>query len=127
MKLIIDTNILIDYSKGYTKLLSSLLENQFKNQVELYVNPVIVAEFFTDRTLRSMHKLATAHEFINLFKVVDLTKQTGLLAGEFLRQKYVLYLADALISASCILVKAQLVTRNTSDFAKVPGLVFYKV
>jgi len=56
-KILVDTNVLIDYTNGCSQKLEFLIEDQKNGKVNLYVNPVIVAEFFTDRNLKNKNEL----------------------------------------------------------------------
>jgi predicted nucleic acid-binding protein len=53
MKIFVDTNIIIDFTKGYTKVLKTLFEKKIKGELELYINPIIVAEFLNDQSLKN--------------------------------------------------------------------------
>lgn len=125
IKVLVDTDLLIDYSKGHSRFLEKLLQKQLKGELELYVNPIVVAEFFTDRGLKDKKKLVKAHEFFHLFGVIDINKKIGLLAGEFLRENRTSFLGDALIAATCICEGLQLATGNKKHFTKVSRLEFY--
>lgn len=57
MKVFVDTNIIIDYTKGFGKELFDLLEKQEKKEVEIFINPIVVAEFFNDKNLKNNKKL----------------------------------------------------------------------
>ena len=46
VKIFVDNNIIIDYTKGLGKDLPEILRKQDKGEVEIFVNPIIVAEFF---------------------------------------------------------------------------------
>lgn len=125
INILVDTDILIDYSKGHDKLLESLLEKQNNNELELWINPVIIAEFFNDIHLKNKDLFDNAVEFISLFRVAQISKKTGLLAGEILREEKTSFLGDALIAATCISEKLLLATGNKKHFSKIPGLKFY--
>lgn len=51
--LLVDTNVLIDYSKGKSQLLGEHLASK---DWQLAVNPVIVAEFVNDKQLVNQEK-----------------------------------------------------------------------
>lgn len=122
----VDTDILIDYSKGHSRFLETLLAGQDRGDIELIINPVVVAEFTTDRSLRDAKKLSQAEEFLQLFLLKEITKSVGLVAGELLRDGHVGSLGDAMIAATCIVYKLLLATRNTKHFSKTPKLEFYQ-
>lgn len=117
--LLVDTNVLIDYSKGKSQLLGEHLASK---DWQLAVNPVIVAEFVNDKQLVNQEKKKQAKEFIGLFSHIDLNKKIGFKAGELIRTWQVDYLGDALIAATCLIEKMALLTRNEKHFKKVKGL-----
>ena len=117
--LLVDTNILIDFSKGQSQLLGKYLTAE---EWQLAVNPVIVAEFVNDQWLVNPERKRKAEEFIDLFAHVDLTKKIGFKTGELIRTGQADYLGDALIAATCLTGKMPLLTRNQKHFKKVKGL-----
>lgn len=125
LKVLVDTDVLIDYSKGFAGILEELFEKQTKVQVELLVNPVIIAEFYTDKKLKNKRRREKVGEFLRFFKIVNISGKTGSLAGELLRENRVPFLGDALIAATAITEKLKLATRNKKHFRNVPDLEFY--
>lgn len=126
IQILVDTDILIDYSKGHSRFLEALLTGQERGNMELFINPVVVAEFMTDRTLRDEKKHLQASEFLQLFSLKDVTKSVGFAAGKLLREGHVLFLGDAMIAATCVVNNFQLATRNIRHFNKVPSLLIYQ-
>lgn len=125
LKILVDTDVLIDYSKGFAGILEELFEKQAKSQVELFINPVIIAEFYTDKKLKNKQGRDKAGEFLSFFKVINISEKIGARAGELLRENRVLFLGDALIAATAITEKLKLATRNKKHFQNVQGLEFY--
>ena len=123
----IDTNILIDFSKGYDSILSTLRERQLKGKVELYINPIVIAEFFCDLQLNDPKKYSQAEAFIQFFNFLPITKEIGVLTAELLRNKTVQYMADALIASTCLVHSLTLCTRNKKHFREVKNLQFEKI
>lgn len=124
-EIFVDTDILIDYSKGYSQLLRNLLLDQEKGEVELFINPIVIAEFLTDRALVHEAKLRKAEEFLAFFSLKEITKQIGIVAGELLRKGMVDYLGDSMIAATCVVHKLHLATRNAKHFRKVHQIQFH--
>lgn len=120
--ILVDTNILIDYSKGKSIFLKNLLEEQLAGRIKLFVNPVIISEFFTDKSLKNQAKYTNALEFISNFSVVEINKQLGILSGKLRRVKDIDYIADALIAATCLENEFKLATRNQKHFSKIKKL-----
>lgn len=121
-KILVDTDILIDYSKGYDRFLGALLGKQTKGEVELFVTPVTITEFMTDTSLTDTKRREKAVAFLDLFTVKETGRVIGLLAGQFLREGKTEYLGDSMIAASAISVGMSLATRNHKHFKNIPGL-----
>jgi len=124
-KILIDTDVLINYTNGYSKELEGLLQDQRNNKAQLFINPVIIGEFCNDKNLSDKQKASQTIEFLNLFTVVNVTKETGILAGELLRKEKIPFLADAFITATCVQFNLQLYTNNKKDFKKVKKLKLF--
>lgn len=125
-KVFIDTNIIIDYTKGYGKDLLNLFALQEENQSELFVNPIVLAEFYADRNLLTKKNLLRINSLFQMFSIVNLSKEIGLLAGKLLRTEQILFIADALIAATCLQHDLLLATNNKKDFSRVKNLRLFK-
>jgi len=124
-KILVDTDVLIDFSKGKNLLLKDLFILQKQGKTSLYITPVNVTEFLNDTLLENVKKLDESMEFLENFKIAKLGKQSGVLAGKYLRLGKTSYLGDALIGASCVESGLVLATRNKKHFEKIPNLKFY--
>ena len=124
VKVLVDSDILIDYSKGWGVDLEKVLTNPAQ---EAYITPVNIAEFLNDKNLKSKNKYAQALEFLRSFLVEGADRSVGEKTGELLRSKQIDYLGDALIAAVCLEKDMQLMTRNVKHFKRVKGLKFYGV
>lgn len=125
-KIFVDTNVLIDYSKGKIGSLGKLLSDQNEGKVGLFVNPVVISEFFTDENVNESKVLKKANSFIGLFGTLSISREEGILSGKLMRNKEVGLIGDALIAATCLVADLKLLTRNQKHFKKVPKLKFYK-
>jgi len=123
----IDTNILIDYSKGFGTKLKPLLDEQKENLVHLYINPIIIIEYMNDYNLINKEKVLKAEKFLQNFILIDVNKNIAYITTNLLRTKQISYIGDALISATCLDNGLELMTNNQKDFKKVKGLNFYKI
>ncbi len=121
----IDTNVLIDYSKGFDKKLKPLLEKQKENLVHLYINIIIIIEYMNDYNLTNKEKVLKAEKFLQNFTLIDVNKTVAYITANLLRTKQISYIGDALISATCLDNKLKLMTNNQKDFKKVKSLKFW--
>lgn len=125
-KVFVDTNIIIDFTKGHNKLLKELFDKQKRGVLELYINPIIVTELFNDKSLKDKEKEIKAKEFLSFFNFVSLNKETGIIVGRLLRNNQVSYLAQGFIAASCLQHNLLLATNNKKDFNRIRELRFYE-
>jgi len=121
IKVSIDTDILIDYSKDRDTVLDKLLSEKI---AELYINPVVIAEFLADQNLVSQKKLDEALDFLSRFKMMNINKKIGMETGRIMRKVPSLNWKDAMIAACCLVENSRLATRNQKHFNKITGLKF---
>lgn len=124
-KIFVDTDIIISFTKGHLFFLRELIEKQNNNLIKLNINPVVVAEFFTDKNLRNNNNYLQAEMFFQNFEILSINKRTGLIAGQLLRDSKTNAIGDALIASTCLENKLELFTNNQKDFKKVKGLRFF--
>ena len=123
----VDTNIIIDFTKGFDNNLNNLINLQKQNLVGIWVNPIVITEFFNDKSLKNKNNFDRSNKLFNFFKIVNLTGKIGFLAGEILRTNQVNFTADALIAATCLNNNLELVTNSVKDFKKVKSLKFFRL
>lgn len=126
-KIVVDTNILIDYAHGYAKWLEEFLSLDQKG-VDLILPTIVIAEYFTSTALENTHEIAVADKTFALFAKQDFTEDIAKILGTMLRRKthaLSANLADLIIAATALHLDAKLATRNTSDFANIPNLRFF--
>ena len=124
-KILIDTDVLINYSFGFNKKLNELIKKQNNNELQLYTNPIIIAEFLNNKKLDKKKDLIHTEEFLDEFNSVIITKETARIVGGLLRKQTIPFLADAFIAASCLQFNLQLYTNNKKDFRKVRKLKLF--
>jgi len=123
----VDTNVLIDYSKGFGTKLKPLLSEQKENLVHLYINPIIIIEYMNDYNLTNKEKVLKAKKFFQNFILIDVNKNIAYITANLLRTKQISYIGDALIAATCLENKLELMTNNQKDFKKVRKLKFFNI
>jgi len=122
-KLLVNTDVLIDFSKGKSEILKELFNLALQSKVILYITPVNIAEFLNDAFLLEREdKLSEAVAFLDNFKIQPVEKKSGILAGQYLRERKTEYVADAMIAACCVTGDLKLATRNKKHFKRVKDL-----
>ena len=66
-RVLVDTNIIINFGRGDTDLLLKLVEIQERREIELYVNDIVIAEYFAGLEMRSIKRYMWARDMFNSF------------------------------------------------------------
>ncbi len=123
-KIIIDTNILIDYANGYAKWLDDLLSSK-NSSAKLILPTIVIAEYFTSISLENNDDAEIADKTFSLFVKQDLNESIAKILGAIMRHKTYspgAGVSDLIIAATSIYLDAELATNNKKDFAKIPDL-----
>lgn len=120
---VLDTNILIDNVHGFAPWLNDLLKKS--QEYRLVVPTIGVAEYFTAGEIETADGREKSKNYLAVFEIVDLTFEIAEVLGQILRHKTYppgANMADLIIASTSIYLKAELATKNNSDFAKIPNL-----
>jgi predicted nucleic acid-binding protein len=113
----VDTNILIYYSAGDSKVIDFFETN--KNSI-FYLPTIVIAEFLSYPLITE----GDQEKFKNFSRqttLINLDHTVAKLSAD-IRKHYKLKLADAIIASSALTSNSSLVTRNVRDFSKIPSL-----
>lgn len=126
MKLVVDTSILIDYFRNGDKW--EKLVREAKDEVEYYIPTIVIFELFSGHSSRQAHKSAEIREFLENFRIIELTESIATKAGKLFRDVTKnIDLADYIIAASALEVNGTIVTLNRKHFEQIPLLQLYPV
>jgi predicted nucleic acid-binding protein len=114
VKVLIDTNILIDYLNQIKSA---------KKELEKYSNKAISVITWMEVMVGASSEVEDlTKKFLNQFKLININQEISVRAVE-LRKKYRIKLPDAIVWASAEIEGRILVTRNFKDFSKdEPGI-----
>jgi predicted nucleic acid-binding protein len=121
--LLVDTNILIDYSNGYGDELKNLFELQKKGLAHLLVNPIVVMEYLIGIYEKDIEN---ALGFLSQFDSIPITIPMGILASKLVQKRIGSFWKDALIATCCIEEDLSLATKNVKHFNDIKGLKLYE-
>lgn len=121
---ILDTNIIIDHLRLWSKKRSALDEiNEKISTNNLALSIVSIQELFTGKSTKEVVIEERILKLASSLKVLSYTQEISKLAGEILRDIAPdIGFADAAIAATAILNKAKLFTLNKKDFQDIKGL-----
>jgi tRNA(fMet)-specific endonuclease VapC len=117
---VLDSSIFIDHLRNYqpaVKFLSSL----YNEGIRIIFSAVTETELITGKSCNdSLVRSKVLHMLNSLIKI-NVTNQVALHAGDLCRE-YEVGIPDAIIAATAITNKAELLTKNVKDFKKIEGL-----
>ena len=117
--LIVDTDVLIDFLRGYNKAISFI--KKFSSQIIL--SPIVVAELFAG--VKGTNELAILDNFVSHFRVIPITSEIAKVGGLYKRdfgKSHGVGLADAILAATAEKEKAELKTLNVKHYPMISGL-----
>ena len=120
----LDTNAIIYYIKGDSAA-ALALNKLFSQPQPIYVSAITELELFSFSNL-SVQETDRIEETLNSLSVIPVDSKIARIAGP-LRQSHRLKVPDSAIAATALFTNTTLVTRNISDFKKIPNLKFLKI
>ncbi|MBI2329943.1 PIN domain-containing protein [Candidatus Daviesbacteria bacterium] len=126
-KVVLDTDIIIDFTRKASTYLRDLLDLADQKQIRLFIAAVGVAELMSGKETLQTDKLRDLKLFVKRLEFVPLDCDLSEIAGFLIRDNKGLGLGDAIIAATAISLKAKLATRNNKDFQDIKGLKFFKM
>lgn len=125
-KLLLDTSILIDHLRQYTPA-TEFLETVFNSKVSTFISTITVMELYAGKSMQDPATEKEVIKFLDLFKIIPVTSQIAMKAGEMLRQyrHQGLTPSDAIIAGTALSQDANLVTRNIKHFRIIKGLIVF--
>ncbi|HEY9866807.1 MAG TPA: type II toxin-antitoxin system VapC family toxin [Candidatus Obscuribacterales bacterium] len=119
-RLLIDTDVLIDYLRANSQSID-FLENLTQL---LLISSITVAELYAG--VREGKERTALNNFISVFEVVPIDEKIAILGGLYRRdygKSHGVGLADALIAATANIKQAKLVTLNQKHFPMLTDLI----
>ncbi len=114
-----DTDVLVDFLRGYSKAVSFINEHSSR----IIISSIVVAELFAG--VRGEEELAALQNFVSLFRVVPVDAEIGKAGGLYRRdygRSHGVGLADAILAATAESENAELKTLNTRHYPMLKGL-----
>lgn len=127
-RVLVDTNIIINFGRGDTDLLLKLVEIQERREIELYVNDIVIAEYFAGLEMRSIKRYMWARDMFNsFFSFFEIDSEVAIKAGVMVAKNEIPILTDAIIASTCIINNFELATSDVKRFNHVPELKLFDV
>ena len=117
--ILLDTNVFIDFLRGHQPAVK-FFESLFGKENVLF-SAITEAELVAGKECDDYNKKEKLLHFLHTWKKIEVTNQIAVLAGDISREHEIL-IPDAIIAATAILMKSEILTKNTKDFQKINGL-----
>lgn len=117
--LLLDTDVLIDFLRGFPKAVTFVNENSSR----IIISSIVVAELYAG--VKGDAELTVLKDFISLFRVIPVTAEIAKTGGLYKRdygKSHGVGLADAIIAATCEAENAELKTLNIKHYPMIAGL-----
>lgn len=124
MKIVIDTSIVIDFSRSGRGLFKNLIKGARENRLDLYVSTISVVEFWAGQSMKNKLKVAEAENIFSRMITIPLDEKIAKTAGELIRNDKMGGF-DSIIAATALEIGAKVATNNTKHFSKIKNLKLY--
>lgn len=114
---LIDTNIFIDYLRNYKKSVDFFISLDSM----CIFSAITEAELVSGKECSDSEKKEIILGFLGKWQKIEVTNQIAVLAGDFVRE-HEIELADAIIAATAIINKTEILTKNVKHFSMIPDL-----
>ncbi len=116
---LLDTDVLIDFLRGYDKAVDFVMANSHK----IILSSIVVAELYAG--VKGATELTALDNFVSLFTVISVTSENARAGGLYKRdfaKSHGVGLADAIIAATCESENATLKTLNVKHYPMIKNL-----
>lgn len=133
MKIIVDTNILIDFSRKVKKKKEKLFWPQLvafakKEGHQLIIPSICLFEFFSGKEMDKPENMEKADNLLSDMIVLDINEEISRKAGELFRKyEFEIGVVDYLLAATALVLDGNLVTLNKKHFQDIKGLKFLEL
>ncbi len=125
-KILIDTDVIIDFLRGHKKRIATLFIRVERKEIKAFISQISIVELYAGEDIEDKDKEIVILRLLAFFGIIPIDINLGKLAGR-LKRKYRLGLADSIIAASALESKLKLFTFNTKHFKDIPNLKIYSL
>jgi len=116
---LLDTNVFVDHLRGHAPAVAFF--QRLRDARDVAFSSLTEVELLAGKANADRRARTTLLRFLQGWTKVDVSNPIAILAGDIARESS-LDVADAIIAATAIQHKAEIVTKNTSDFRRIKGL-----
>ena len=117
--IVIDTDVLVDFLRGYSKAVTFIN----RHSARIVLSSIVVAELYAG--VKGNREEAALDDFISLFRVLPATSKIARAGGLYkrdYRRSHGIGLGDAILAATAEAENAELKTLNVKHYPMLKGL-----
>lgn len=127
INVVLDTNIIIDYTRKANPLLRKLLDKVLDKKIALFIPSIVILELMSGQETHQKDKLDDLEVLIKKSEFIPLDYELSKLSGFIVRDaKGMIQSGDAIVAATALSLNAKLATRNKKHFSGIKDLRFYR-
>lgn len=123
-KVLIDTDVIIDFLRGYKHRLKNFFPRVQKGKIRAIISSISLVELFEGVGGNNKKQKILLNKLLFFLEVVSLDSLLARSAGQ-LKKEYKLDLADSIIAATAIDKESHLLTFNQKHFKKIKEIQLY--
>ena len=124
-EVLIDSDVVIDYLRGYKKRVKSFFSRIEQSKIKSFLSAVCIVELYAGKMDNGKHEEILRH-FLSYFEILPLDTNLAKLAG-IIKRKFKLSLADSIICTTAIDREVPLLTFNRKHFEIVKDLKLFSI
>lgn len=125
-KILIDSDVLIDFLRGYTTRIKDVFLRIEKGELDAYISTITVSELYSGQDAADEKGKSELRKLLFIFKKISVDEKIAEKAGD-IRRNHHTGLSDALIASTALSLTAKLLTFNKKHFQGISGLSFFSI
>ncbi len=125
-KILIDTDVIIDFLRGYHLRTKSVFFKIKNLEIKAYISLISIVELYAGIEEENNQQEISLKQLLSLLEILPIDFNLSKRAGN-VRRKYRLSISDSIIAVTSSDYKIKLLTFNVKHFANLPGIELYSL
>lgn len=125
-KILIDTDVIIDFLRGYHLRTKSIFSKIKNLEIKAYISLISIVELYAGIEAENNQQEISLKQLLSLLEILPIDFNLSKHAGN-VRKKYRLSISDSIIAATSSYYKIKLFTFNVKHFTNLPGVKLYSL
>ena len=126
-KVVIDTSIIIDFTRAGTGQLPDLIEAAKSDEIELFIPTVVILELWIGKSMQQSKNTVAAEKLFSRNKTDRSCRINSQIGRKIVEKNLLTGPMDAIIAASALELNAKLATGNRRHFEKSKTCGYFEI